>query len=104
MDKRITLVSDSLTRDNEGNFLTDAVFGDTWASIILLQGRELDRAQQIVAEVTHKITIPYQDGVTSAMRVNFGAKVFQIEVVQDPDERQVQLQLLSIERNDGRTT
>jgi SPP1 family predicted phage head-tail adaptor len=103
MDKRITLVSDSLTRDNEGNFETDAVFAITWASILVLQGRELERAQQVVSEVTHKVTIPYQDGVTSGMRINYGARVFRIEAVQDPDERQVDLQLLSIETNDGRT-
>jgi SPP1 family predicted phage head-tail adaptor len=102
MVHRITLLKDNSQRNAEGEFLPATDFADTWASIKVLQGRELEKLQQIVAEVTHKIVIPYQDGVISGMRIQFGKRIFQIEAVQDPDERKVDLILLGLERNDGR--
>lgn len=102
MVQRITLLKDNTRRTDEGEFLTATDFVDTWASIKSLTGTELYKTQQIVAEVTHKVIIPYQDNVISGMRVQFGSRIFQIEAVMDPDERKVDLQLLCIERNDGR--
>jgi SPP1 family predicted phage head-tail adaptor len=102
MVHRITLLKDNSQRNTEGEFLSATDFADTWASIKVLQGRELEKLQQIVAEVTHKIVIPYQDGVIAGMRIQFGKRIFQIEAVQDPDERKVDLILLGLERNDGR--
>jgi len=104
MQHRITLLKpqpDS-ARNNEGEYPSPTDFADSWASIVLLQGRELDKTQQIVAEVTHKIIIPYISGIDSGMLVQFGTRMFVIQAVQDIDERQFQLNLLCVERNEGR--
>jgi SPP1 family predicted phage head-tail adaptor len=102
MQHRVTLLQRNSRRTDEGESLPPTDFADTWASIKVLQGRELDKAQQIVAEVTHKVVIPYQDGVESDMLVQFRNRLFVIQAVQDPDERQVELHLLCAERNEGR--
>jgi SPP1 family predicted phage head-tail adaptor len=99
MEHQVSILSDTGARDSEGTPLAATDFADTWAAIIVLQGRELDMAQQIMSEVTHKITIPYQTGVQSQMSVSFGTRVFEIQAILNPDERNTELQLLCIERN-----
>src|ERR1700722_18578897 len=94
MEHQVSLLSDPGPRDSEGTPLATTDFADTWAAIVVLQGRELDKAQQIVSEVTHRITIPYQTGVASQMQVQFGTRLFQIQAVLNPDERNNELQLL----------
>lgn len=75
-----------------------------WSST---QARKL--AQQVVAEVTHRITTrfvpdplnPLLCGIKSRMFVMFRGRKFTIDKVIDPDERQVEIWLLCIERDDG---
>jgi SPP1 family predicted phage head-tail adaptor len=98
MEHRVSLMSDSASRDSEGTPLALTDFSNTWAAIVVLQGRELDRAQEIVSEVTHKITIPYQANVQAQMQVQFGSRLFQIQAILNPDERNTELQLLCVER------
>jgi len=101
MHHRITLLTLNKKRDDSGEFLPPTDFSDCWADISLLQGKELDKAQQIIAEVTHKVVVSYQPGIESQMLVQFEDRVFTIQAVQDPDERHVELHLLCVERNEG---
>jgi SPP1 family predicted phage head-tail adaptor len=68
-----------------------------WASVEPLNGRELYAAQQVKAELTHRITMRYLAGVKPEMRVLFGNRTFAIEAVIDPEERRKVLQLLCAE-------
>lgn len=71
------------------------------AKITALQGRELYRAQQVVAEVTHEVEIRYIPGVKAKMTVLFNGRRFEIQAVLNPTERTKELHLLCLERNDG---
>src|SRR5437867_7847265 len=101
LQHRITLLQQNQQRDTNGEFLDPVIFAETWASISILQGRDLERAQQIVSEVSHKVVIRHIEGVKSSMTVQFVDRTFLIQAVEDPDERKVELHLLCLERNDG---
>ena len=77
-----------------------AVF-DSWAAIRGLQGRELDKAQQIAQQASHLVTVPYQPNVQASMLIQFLeggiTRTFQIVDVEDPDERHVELRLMCSE-------
>src|SRR5690242_6032167 len=77
-------------------------FATTYAEIAPLRGRELFAAQQVNAEVTGTIRIRYREGVTSAMRVTFQGRHYDILAVVDPLERHQELLLYVREGpNDG---
>jgi SPP1 family predicted phage head-tail adaptor len=103
MNQYVTILQRNQLRDDAGEFLRDTVFAQTWAAVVLLQGRDLEKTQQIVAEVTHKCTIPYHPNITSDMYLQMSdGRLFQIEALQDRDERKFELDLLCRERNDGK--
>lgn len=73
-----------------------------WAHIKPLQGRELQAAQQMAPEVTHRIAIPYSstlaDPVAMATRrASYGGRVFNIHTVMNPNERNRELIILASE-------
>lgn len=100
---RIQIVKPTLAQDSAGGWQqdTDSVFATVWASIEALTGRELYAAQQRVSEVTHKITIRWYPGIVARMNVWFDNRVFQIQAVQNPDERKIMLVLLCLERDNS---
>ena len=65
-----------------------------WGSIEPLRGGERLRALRLEAQVTHRIVIRFRAGVTSDMRIAFGARVFNIRAVLDIGERRRALELL----------
>jgi SPP1 family predicted phage head-tail adaptor len=65
------------------------------ASIEPLQGRELIAAQAVQSETTSKIRIRYRTGITAAMRIVFGARLFNITAPPiNPGERNQELILM----------
>lgn len=92
-------------RAGDGSFAAPTTFkSGLWAKVELLQGHELLKAQQIVQEVTHRVTIRYLSGVLARMVVVLrDGRRFQIQAVQDPDERKWEMRLLCVERNDGQS-
>jgi len=100
MVDEIALLTPSPTRDSEtGEFGAPVEFVTLFAAVSALTGRELEKAQQLVAEVTHSVNLCYLPGVNSAMTVFFRSRIFEILAVLDPDERQIELRLLCRERN-----
>ena len=67
------------------------------ASIEPLEGRERWQAMQVEAEVTHRITILYRPGITSAMRAILDGRIFHFGSVIDKDERHEELEILATE-------
>jgi SPP1 family predicted phage head-tail adaptor len=100
MKHQITLTS-ATALDSTGAPGAPTSSAPIWAFISALQGRDLNLAQQIISTVTHKIVIPYQDGITAAMTVLYGTRTFQVNAVQDPDEGQFELWLMCTEINKG---
>lgn len=69
-----------------------------WAAIEPLTGREYYAAQQVNAEISHRIKIRYKSGITPNMRVKFGvARYFNIVSVIDIKEAHRELHLMCTE-------
>ncbi len=105
MDRPITILDPGdpeQNRNSDGSFPEPSVFLDgVYAKIEALSGRELYKSQQIVGEISHRVTIRYRDGLLNRMIIRFRGRNFQIQAIQDPDEKQVELRILCVERNQG---
>ena len=92
---RVILQSAAVSADSGGGAST--VWSDDatlWASIEPLKGTERLTAQQLESRLTHRVRLRHRIGVTTAMRVKFGARIFNIRAVINPDERNRLLELL----------
>jgi len=95
---RLTLQANRPVQDSFGaETETWVTLATVWAGISALKGHEMFTAQQTVAEVTHKVRMRYRAGVEPAMRLLFGARKFDINWVNNIDERNVELELLCTE-------
>lgn len=101
MRYRVNLLQPSTVRDTFGGRSNPVAFATTYAKIEALQGKELYKAQEMVAEVSHRVTIRYQPGVVTKYLVDFKGRIFSIEAIINVEERNRFLQLLCLERNDG---
>ncbi|MBS4958504.1 MAG: phage head closure protein [Clostridium sp.] len=69
------------------------------AAIYPLSGKDFFSAETLNSEVTHKINARYVEGITSAMRVKFGDRYF--EIISPPinfQEKNILLQIMCKER------
>ena len=104
---RITILKPNDTPDTFGGTSvsdTSAFAENVPAKIETLSGRELFAAQQKVSQVTHRITIRWQQGIEARMNVSWlddRTRFFQIEAVENLDGVRHRLDLLCIERNDS---
>lgn len=72
-----------------------------WAAVEPMRGQERFVAQQVAAEVSHKITLRYESalaGMTPAWRISFGSRRFDLLAVLDPGERNTVIECLAVER------
>lgn len=93
---RVTLQQKTISRDNPERIAVENWTDVTTVSANVkdLRGRELFEAQAVNAEVTALIKMRYRFGITSAMRVKFGARIFDIiSPPINPDGRRIELQL-----------
>jgi SPP1 family predicted phage head-tail adaptor len=86
LDQRITFQSPTVTRDSFGAEVV--TWGDVrtvWANIQPFQGREYLEARATTQTLTHRIRLRYQPGLAihPTWRVLYGARVFDIESVQN---------------------
>jgi SPP1 family predicted phage head-tail adaptor len=99
MNRRITFN----TPANPTAGVLASAFVDSWAAIRALSGQEMDKAQQIAQKVSHLVTVPYQPGIQESMTIGLNeggtTRIFQIEDVEDPDERHVELRIMCFEIN-----
>lgn len=102
-NRRLAIQSLSTSQGNYGEPTgTWSTVVTVWAHIKPMQGRELQAAQQLAPEVTHRIAIAYNstlaDPITMAgRRATLGARIFNIHAVMNPDERNRELILLASE-------
>ena len=92
---RITFQEPTETLNNVGEPVVSwSDYKTVWAEVKPLKGEEYWASQQVNAEVTHRITIRYLDGITSEMRIKFGDRYFSIEPPLNPDEKNIELVML----------
>src|SRR5262245_56532836 len=86
MNKRAVIQSRTNTTDTQGGY-TEAWATDVtvWAHMTPLKGYERFQARQTETPVTHKITIRYRSGVTTAQRITYGGNTYHIKEVLNPD-------------------
>lgn len=72
----------------------------TRASIRPLNGREYFDQAKAESEVSHKVVIRYEDGITTKMRINYSNRIFDIQSILNVDERNRQLTLMCLESVD----
>jgi len=70
-------------------------FATAWASVEPLTGREYLSAQRVSSETSGRIRMRYRPGVLSTMRVLFGSQTYQILSVINPEELNVELELMT---------
>lgn len=58
-----------------------------WGSIEPLKGRELEWAQMVRADLTHKVTMRYVGYVSPMARMQYGTRVFNIYPGMNTEER-----------------
>lgn len=102
MRRPVDFLDPGTERNDDGSFPEPVPFlTGIDAKIEALSGRELYKAQQIVTEVSHRVTIRFRRGLSTRMLILFRGRKFQIQAIQDPDEAEVELRILCVERNDG---
>lgn len=98
MNRRMTFQSRSTSKDTFGQQFTPwADVFTAWVQIEPLQGRELINAQAVNVETTHRVTLRYRAGVSSALRGVYQGRVFNVLNVIDPETAHIALQLLCSE-------
>ncbi len=96
---RIELQSQSSAPNGIGeSILTWATDDTVWASVAPKGGTERYRENKESAEVTHKIRLRYYPGLNPAMRIKFGARIFDIQTVINFEERNIDMEVLAIEQ------
>lgn len=71
-----------------------ATYVRVWASIEPLRGTEALIAQQVSAELSHKVRIRYNSSVTAKDRIKFGTRIFSINSARNIDEKNIEQELL----------
>lgn len=99
---RVDIETVSGNRDARGNTVrTFAVeYPSVPASIRALSGQEVEHARQLFANATHEIIVRYHAGVTTANRIKFGERYFEIGFVDNMEERGIMLRLTCTEARD----
>lgn len=94
--RHLIIIEESIpSRDSFGAEVSEWIqFAKVWADVSPVSGREFASFKQINAEITTKITIRYIAGITTEMRILFGDRVFEIDSVINPEEKNISLLLM----------
>lgn len=84
--------------DTGGQAETWSTFQTVWASVTPKIVKEVSLAQRLEPRIDHEIICRYIVGVTSTMRILFGARIFEIKAVIVKDEIKEWLNILASER------
>lgn len=92
----VTVQRKSLTTDDYGGPVeTWADVATARASVEPMQGRELASAQTVNDETTTRITMRYLIGVTTADRITFEGRYYNLQSVIDPELRHRELIIMA---------
>ena len=87
MRHRIAIQAKAATVDSYGEPIVSYATSTTvWGEITPLQGRELEVMTQTHGEVSHKVIMRYTT-LTPEYRLLFGSRIFEINAVLNPQEK-----------------
>lgn len=92
--KEKTQILDPIGQPVEG-WETKAV---VYASIEPIRGKEYWDSNQVQNEISHRIKIRYIPGIDPSMRIFFRDRIFDIEAIKNFEEKDVELEILAVER------
>ena len=85
---RVKIQEESKTADSGGGYvLAWSDVATIWADVQPASGREVFHAQQLQKNVTHRITTRYRTDVSTANRLLWGSRSFNIRAVLTVSER-----------------
>lgn len=91
---RVEVQAVSTTSDGQGGVSESwDTIKTVWASIKPVRAYEKFQAMQLETPITHKITMRFQDGITTAKRLLYGTRIFHIVEVINIDDANVYLNL-----------
>ena len=96
---KITIEEVTETADGLGGFTESwSEYTTTYASITQIKGEEMLEHMKLGSNVSHRIWMRYQEGITSKMRIKHGDRTFRIiGNPRDPFERNKDLQIMAEE-------
>ena len=98
MRHRVVIQTVTQTPDGAGGFTENWTTAATvWASIQPANGRERWVAGQMETHVTHRIECRYNSAITTAMRILWGARVFDVVEVLNIEERNILMRIMAVE-------
>ena len=101
----LTIEQDTPTQSGSGHPVRSwGTFVTLWGGVEPIKGSERFGADQVTAEITHRVVTEYRAGITAKMRVKYEpgggvTRYLQIESVIDPNERNRWLELMCKEVN-----
>lgn len=96
---KIELQSYTTTADDVGHPVkTWTTHSTVWAWVRPLSGREQLSAGGVAAEITHKVTIRYNDTLAITDRIKFGTRYFAINFIGNYDERNEFMEIMCKEK------
>lgn len=97
--KRVELQSNTPVANAIGEHVPGwATVATVWAGITPVSGSERFRNNMESAEVSHKIKIRYYAGLTPAMRIKLGSRLFDIQSIINLQERNADMEILALEQ------
>lgn len=97
---RMTLQAESKTEDGQGGFGTEwEDEADVWAQIEPLKGYERMQAMQMQSPITHRVLLRWRRGLTTAKRLRYGGRIFEIKEIINLEEANVWHRLMCVENN-----
>ncbi len=98
MKHKVSLQQVSQVTDSQGGYTESwATIATLWASIEPAKGYEKYQAMRIDTPVSHKVMLRYNSAVTTAKRLLYGSRVFEIKECINVDEANAFLRLMCVE-------
>jgi len=97
--RQLTVENETELPDGLGGFVNQYQSdGTIWAHIRPVSARQTIRADNDVAEITHRIIFRFRAGIVSGSRLVTGARRFDVLTVRDVDETRRYLECECVER------
>jgi len=100
LNKRATFQKRSTLKNEVGHLddgWLDLPTGTRWVSIEPISAREILAAGQVQGEITHRIRCRYFEGVTTATRIVYKGRIFDIKSALNLREKNSELEILCTE-------
>ena len=95
LNKRIVIQYPTRASDSMGGFIATWIDSDTiWAAIWPTSAGELVQSMQTNMAISHRIRVRYRSDITSAYRIKFGNRYFNIVSMINPNEKGEWLDIL----------